>query len=373
MATKESKQKPPSALGQALKVYRETHKHTQEELAVILCIESRTLRRWENGETILTDVHELKRIADRLGIGYEYLGVAASIYIPLTIEHINTIVDRVWTLIDEARISEAYSIADNAVREAVHQLKTDDTAFLHAFARLYHAMAHATSLSSRTEEVGNAIYYYQQMEYFAHLLNDDTLLNISLAYQGDMQRRKGDIIRAIIYLEGARDTTPQADPASRGNTMQLLARSYLRANRERDFDYAIKESEDLAHMTEQKVSSVRNQYQLAHVYEEYAKSYGILGKTQQALDYVDLAEKEKPLTRTTEILLKVARAEVLIYSGDIRNGEPLAIEAAIYTREHKHYRRLERLYSLKRFVSQQVSKYSKTELALSRALEGQIE
>jgi hypothetical protein len=32
-----------------------------------------------------------------------------------------------------------------------------------------------------------------------------------------MLRRKGDIGRAIQYLEGARDTTPQAELASRGN------------------------------------------------------------------------------------------------------------------------------------------------------------
>ncbi len=373
MAAKESKQRPPSALGQALKVYRDTHKFTQEELAVLLSVEPRTLRRWENGETILTDIHELKRIADHLGISYEHFGIATSICTPLTLENIDATVNRIWSLIDEAHISEAYVVAEHLVREAVHHLKTDDEESLRAFARLYQAMAHATSLSSRTEEVGRAIYYYQQMEYFARLLNDDTLLNLSLAYQGDMYRRKGDITRAITYLEEARDTTPQADVASHGNTMQLLARSYIRANRERDFDYAIKESEDLAHAMQQEIGSARNQYQLAHVYEEYAKGYGILGKTQQGLDYITLAERQRPLTKTTEILLKVARAEILIYSGDISSGEPLAVDAAVYTREHGHYRRLERIYALRRHLNQQTLRYGKAEQALSDALEGQIE
>jgi tetratricopeptide (TPR) repeat protein len=238
---------------------------------------------------------------------------------------------------------------------------------------MYNAVAHATSLSVRTDEVGLAIYYYQQMEYFARQAKDDTLINIALAYQGDMQRRKGDISRAITFLEAARDTTPRADQAARGNMLQLLARSSLRAKRVDEFETALKQSEAIAQATSQQLRSTGNQYHLAHVYEEYAKGYDVLGKPQVALDYVDKAEKAHTLTKSVEILLKVARAEILIHSGDLRNGEPLAIEAAIYTREHGHYRRLERIYALKRYVNQQMLKYGKTELALSEALQGKID
>ncbi len=73
------------------------------------------------------------------------------------------------------------------------------------------------------------------------------------------------------------------------------------------------------------------------------------------------------------MLLKVARAEALIYGGDIRNGEPLAVEAAIYTREHGHNRRLERIYALKRHISQRMMQYEKFERSLSEALEGPLE
>lgn len=373
MPGKEAKQRPPTALGQVLKIYRDIHNLTQEELAANLEVEPRTLRRWENGETVLTDVRELKRIADRLGIPHEHLGVAASIYIPLTVEKINTTVDHVWSLIDEAHIAEARAIIENLVQGASHQVRIHDVAFVRALTRAYHAAGHATALSARTDEVGPAIYYYQQMEYFARLLNDHTLLNVSLAYQGDMLRRKGNISHALIYLEGALDTTPQADTAARGNAMQFLARAYLRAERARDFEHAIREAEELAHMASQETDSTGKQYNLAMVYEEYAKSYGSLGKTQQGLDYVDLAGKVRPPTKSSEILLKVARAEILIRSGDIRNGEPLAVEAAIYCREHGHYRRLERIYALKRYLNEQILRYGKAELALSEALEGSIE
>src|SRR6266567_8275663 len=112
MANRQRKQRQPSALSQALILYRDKHKFTQEELAVLLDTEPRTLRRWENGETVLTDTHELRHIADTLGIPYEYLGIASSLYVPLSIDHITTTVARIWSFIDEARISEAHAIAE---------------------------------------------------------------------------------------------------------------------------------------------------------------------------------------------------------------------------------------------------------------------
>src|SRR5450755_368774 len=119
MPGRDAKSRSPSALSRALKVYREVHKFTQEELAALLDEEPRQIRRWENNETVLLpDIRQLKKIADLLGIPYEHLGIAPSIYIPLSLEHITSTVDRIWFLIDEGRISEAYAIAENLVREA---------------------------------------------------------------------------------------------------------------------------------------------------------------------------------------------------------------------------------------------------------------
>ena len=373
MAGKKRVQRQPSALSQALILYRDSHKLTQEDLAALLDVEPRTLRRWENGETILSDTHDLKHIADRLGIPYDHLGIAPSLYIPLALEHITTTIARIWGLIDEGRISESYAIAENIARETYRQLNTDDPAYLRAYAQMYFAIAHATSLSVRTEDVGQAIYYYQQMEYFARHINDNTLITIALTYQGDMYRRKSDMHNAIMTLEGTRDTIPGAEPAARGNLMQLLARSYIKVNRVQDFETAIKTAEELAYASAEDESDTRNQFHLAHVYEEYAKGYNILRKPQLALDYIDKAEKAHTLTKSVTILLKVARAEVLIHGGDISAGEPLAVEAAIYTKEHGHWRRLERIYALKRFLNRQAFRYGKAEASLSEALEGTLE
>jgi transcriptional regulator with XRE-family HTH domain len=372
MPGREAKPRPPTALGRALKIYRENHRLTQEQLASLLEEDTRQIRRWENGETQLTDIRELKRIADRLGIPYKDLGIAASIYVPITLEEINTRIDRIWSLSDEARIDEAYAIAENLLLEASQHTGASDTQTLHTLARMYHAVANVASQHLKTDEVGQVIYYYQQMEYFAERLKDDTFFNISLAYQGDMLRRKGDLPHAILYLERARDTTPQADEAARGNALQLLARTYIQTQKLDGFDPAIKEAENLAYAIEQQNNSVR-QFNLGYVFEEYAKSYGILGRTQLALDYVDKAEKTRTPTKSSEILMKVVRAEILVREGDVHNAVPLAAEAAVYSREHGHNRRLERIYAIKRYVHQQVTKYSKAEWDLNEALEGSNE
>lgn len=371
--SKEPKQRPPTALSQTLKIYRDTHKWSQEELAALLEIEPRTLRRWENSETILSDMHELKRIADRLGIAYELLGIAHSLYTPLPLETIQTTTDRVWKLIDDAHIREAHAISEHLLQQAIHSVEVKDAARVAAFVRLYHAVGHAASLSAKTDEVGPAIYYFQQMEYFARLANNQTALNLALAYQGDMFRRRGDFARAIAVLEKARATTPLADESARGNVEQFLARAYIRVGRIQDSDSALKRSEEFAYQMKERGDSTENRYNLPMVYEEYAKSYDFIGKRREALDYIDRAEKMQPLSKSAEILFKVARAEVLIHDGDIQAGQPLAIEAAQYSREHGHYRRLERIYALKRFLNQQMFKISRAELALNEALEGPLE
>ena len=80
-------QKPkqtPSFAGQFLKDHRNSLQLSQEQFAFELNIEPRTLRAYENGERALHNIHELRRIADLLGVEPERLGVAASIYVPRT-------------------------------------------------------------------------------------------------------------------------------------------------------------------------------------------------------------------------------------------------------------------------------------------------
>lgn len=365
-------QKGQSLLGQALKEYRKEHKLTQEELAAELGIEPRRLRAWEN-ERPTSNIKELRRIADLLGMNPERLGLAASIYVPHTPEQIEEIVERIWSLMHDLRMNEARSVLGKLLQDVSYQPIADDPALLLALAHLYHVAGYVTSMSARTLEVPQAIYYYHELETIARVLDDQTLLNTALTYQGDMYRRIGDIEKAITYLEAARDTVSQADPAAQGNTFQLLGRAYLPAKNIAGFERAMAQAEEKGYQVNAQTNSIHGHFNLGTVYEEYAKSYALLNQTQKAITYSELTEKMLPTTKNNQVLLKIIKAEVLIHSGEIHEGSSLAVEAARLSQAQGHQRRLERIRKLKKYLHEQSLKLSKAEMDIEEALDGELE
>ena len=363
----------PSFAGQFLKNYRTAHKQTQEQLAVALNIEPRTLRAYENGERQLNNVNELRRIAEALGVEPELLGVAASPSVPKSPVQIEETVERVWALMDEIRVYEASVMIARLLQNMHTQTITDDPQMLGSFAHALHVAGYVASMSARTSEVPLAISHYHEMESVARLMNDPTLLTIALTYQGDMYRRLGEIKKAVVYLEAARDTTPGANAAARGNGLQMLGRASLLKRDIRNFERAMAEAEEIAATIDPATNSIHGHYNLGTVYEEYVKSYATFGQTEKALDYLKLTEEALPQTPNNRILLMIARAEALIYGGELHTGEPLAIEAARVSREQGHYRRLERIQNIKRYLHQQALKYGNAETELDEALNGPIE
>src|SRR2546421_3471918 len=289
-------QKPESHIllvGQALKDYRKTQGITQEQLAVDLGIDPRTLRLWEN-ERPPESIRELRRISDILGIEPERLGLAASLYLPKTPEMVEEITEHVWALMDEIRVHEAFNVIEKLVQDLHTQIKTEDYRMLTSFAHALHAAGYVASMRAKTSEVTLAISRYHELESVAHLIHDPTLLNTALAYQGDMYRRLGDIQKAITYLEAARDTTAGADPAARGNSLQLLGRTSMLHKDIQNFERAMAEAEELASTISPTENSIHGHYNLGLVYEEYAKNYAAIGQVQNALDYVKLTETHLP-------------------------------------------------------------------------------
>jgi len=362
----------PSLLSQTLKKYRKTHNITQEQLAYKLNVEPRTLRSWEN-ERPLNNIQELRRIANILGIEPERLGLAASIYVPKTPQEIEEIVEHVWSLMDEIRVHEASTVIERLIHNLYAQPITDDTQMLLSLAHARHVAGYVASMRAKTSEVPIAISHYHELEEIARIINDSTLLNIALSYQGDMYRRLGEIDKATTYLEAARDATPGANAAARGNGIQLLGRASLLKREINDFERAMAEAEELAATIDPATNSIHGHYNLGTVYEEYTKSYAAMGQIQKALEYLKRTEAALPATPNNRILLMIARAEALIYGGEIDSGEPLAIEAARLSRQQGHHRRLERIYGMKRYLHQQALKYGKAGMELSEALEGPIE
>lgn len=145
--------------------------------------------------------------------------------IPRTPEQIDEQLAHIWNLVMQAHNYEARAIAERLIQSLQGQITTDDPALLARLARAHHVAGYVTSLNTHTQEIDKALAHFQQMEEFARLIHDDTFLNLALTYHGDMLRRDGKIDEAITYLEAARDTTPLADVAARGNGIQLLGRA----------------------------------------------------------------------------------------------------------------------------------------------------
>src|SRR6266487_4510298 len=205
----------PSFAGQFLKNYRKSRNLSQEQFAYDLNVEPRTLRAWENGERQLTNIHELHRIADLLGIEPEQLGLASSIFVPRTPEQIEEVIQHAWKLVEESRLKEARTVIEQLAQNLRTQITTENPAMLQSLAHMYHTAGYIVSEATPAHQSSEAMLYYQQMETIARIIKDDTLLNIALTYQGDMYRRLGNLDKATTYLEAARDTTPNADKAAK--------------------------------------------------------------------------------------------------------------------------------------------------------------
>jgi len=369
MAKRQAKA-PPSLASQVLKDYRKSHNLTQEQLAFDLQIEPRTYRAYENGEYPLSNINELRRIADLLGIEPERFGIASSMYISRTSEEIEEVIAHIWNLVEAPRLQEAQETSERFVENLQAQITTDNPALLRSLARAYHTAGYVVSEATRAHESYAAILHYEQMEGIARRLNDHTFLNIALTYQGDMFRRLGSYTKAATYLEAARDTTPQADAAARGNGLQLLARVYLRKGELGNFERAMGEAEELSYTFDLASSSTQGHYNPGTVYEEYGRSYAGLRQTLKALEYLDRAQETLPQTKFWELLVMTSRAEALIKGNEFRSGIQLAVEAAEQIQASGILRYLDRIYGIQQYLDKLTREIGQLSAPLREILDG---
>jgi transcriptional regulator with XRE-family HTH domain len=358
----------PSIAGLFLKTYREKNHLTQEQFAEDLKVEPRTLRAWENGERQLSNVNEIRRIIDLLGVEPEQLGLAGTIYVPRTTEQIEEILQHAWSLVEASRLKEAQMVIERLAQNIRVQITTEDPALLQSLAHIYHSAGYIVSEATEAENAYEAMLYYQQMEMISRILKNDTLLNIALTYQGDMYRRLGNLEKAKTYLEAARDTTPQADKAALGNGIQLLARVYLRREEPGNFERAMKEAEELSYTFDPLVSSTRGHYSPGTVYEEYGRSYADMGQLPKAMEYLDLAQKNLPQVPFWELLIRTSRAVALVKGNELTSGVELAIKVTEEIRQAGVLRYLDRI----KLVNQHLQKLERQIGNLRRPLEEAI-
>jgi tetratricopeptide (TPR) repeat protein len=372
MPSKEPKPRQVTPLSQVLTDYLREHHMRQEDLADFLNIGERTLRRYKNGEEILTDIQELKRIADLLGVEPERLGAASSYCVPQTLEQIDKALEHVWMLVGKARNYEARIAGEKLIRDLRAQITKEDHTLLVRLARAHHVTGYVTSLNTHTNEVYRAVEHFQQMENIARIIHDDTLLNLALTYHGDMLRREGNIDEAIKHLEAARDTTPQADAAARGNGIQLLGRAYVQEKNIAGFERALADAAEIVVNIKAENSTTNGLYCLGTVYEEYGRSYGTFGQMQKSLEYIDKAEAELPPTMRWKILLMTTRTVTLVRGGEYRIGGEMAIEAGRLCRAYGNLRCLERVYGVQRYLERQARELAQISGEIREALDGPL-
>lgn len=338
-----------NALPQLLKEYRTTYNVTQEQLSVDLSVEVRTIRRWELGETILRDKEELRRIASLLGVNAERLGVVSTF---LQQDQTRETLEHIWFLVDNGRAYEGRAIASRLATDvktiATH---TGDIADLRTLALAQHAQAYTTAMNTRPNEIHQPLRCYHQMEETARLVDDPVLLALALTYQGDMYTRVGKIDKSLPYLREALNSILSDDVATRGNALQLLARAYFKEDNIEEFELAMKRAEEDAYALQEE-GITRGQYGLISVYEEYAKSYALMGRMQDSLDFIEKAYALGTPDTHWNMVLKTAKAMALVRGGEIQVGTDLAIECVAECRKYGTIRLLERIYSVNRYLHQ---------------------
>lgn len=359
-------------LSQVLAEYINRTGMKQVDLADYLNVSERTVRRWKNGEDVVSDVQELKRIAELLDVEPERLGVVASVHLPISPRQADKMLSHVWTLIAKARNYDARVCGEKLIRDLRMQITDENDELLLQLAKAHHVTGYVTSLNVHTNEIHKSIEHFSQMEQIARTLNNDTLINLALTYHGDMLRRGDKINEAIMYLEAARDTTPLADISAKGNGIQLLGRAYIQKRDRNGFERALADAEKLVSDVDPETDVTNGLYCLGTVLEEYGRSYGTLGELQKSLDYLDRAESALPPSVRWKILLMTTRTVSLVRGGEYHIGGKLAIESAQMCRAYGNIRCLERVYGVQRYLDRLSRETAKISGDIKEALDGPL-
>jgi tetratricopeptide (TPR) repeat protein len=283
-------------------------------------------------------------------------------------------IDEVWSLIRDARVREAREKSEDLVerlQDSIDEGGKQDRQLLKGLALACHLAGYTTSMSTRNYDALEAARYFEEMRRLATILEDDRLLVIALSYKGDAYRRKGDLDRAMEYLQSAYMHRPQLDEATLGNAAQLLARVYFLQGDLEKFEEKMAEAEEQAKRIDQEDNSLRGQYCLGTVYIDYARHYGKTGRTREALEYLQKAEEAlPPNTIHWYTLLTATRGILLVRIGDIAKGMPYVMEALQLGQEHGNERLMDHLHVLKRFLNQKVMEMNAALVQLSDGLDG---
>lgn len=179
----------------------------------------------------------------------------------------------------------------------------------------------------------NALFHYMQAHRISEEINDGDLTAIYLCLMGDVLRLQKDPSRALRYMERARDLAASASNTTRGHILQLLAYTYGDSGQEAAFERTISEATDLLAFSGEGKDTSQKEFIPFQIYEIRGKINRDLGKPQDALTYLALAEKSlitvDAATPRWQSLLEISRAQTYCDAGDIIIGIDLACKGFI--------------------------------------------
>ncbi|GAC1467179.1 MAG: hypothetical protein PVS3B3_25010 [Ktedonobacteraceae bacterium] len=122
-------------------------------------------------------------------------------------------------------------------------------------------------------------------------------------------------------------------------------------------------------------SSAKGQYSIGTVYEEWGRSLGLLGQTDDAIEYLDKAHKAltEGSSQNRDILMKTAKAIVFVHGGEIQQGVQVAVESVDLCRKHGNMRLMERIYGVQQYLDRLSREIGNARSELREALAGPIE
>lgn len=166
-----------------------------------------------------------------------------------------------------------------------------------------------------------ALYHYKQAHALAKEIHNVNLTATYLALIGDVLRRQNNKATAISYMENARDQAANANQATLGHILQLLAYTYSDIGNEAAFERTISEATDLLAFTGEGRDIAKKEFIPFEIYEIRGKANRDLGKPLKAISYLELAEKSlntaESVTPRWHALLEISRGQAFCDAGDI--------------------------------------------------------
>jgi transcriptional regulator with XRE-family HTH domain len=205
-----------------------------------------------------------------------------------------------------------------------------------------------------------ALYHYIQAHRFAEEIHDKNLTVTYLALMGEVLRRQNDKATAISYMEDARDQAAQANQATLGHILQLLAYTYSDIANESAFEQTISEATNLLAFTGEGRDTAKKEFIPFEVYEIRGKANRDLGKPLEALPYLELAEKSldkaESVTPRWHALLEISRGQVFCDAGDIKTGIDVVSKGFIMAYQCHSLHQMNRVRKLLRNLENSLSR-----------------